>query len=364
MISKAEQLGASSAFGQARQAHSERRRAFANATGQDLNTAATGTLRVPVVQLAHNPGNPRASLKAVAEMAESILARDILQPLTVVTRAAFLAVNESAQDQEAIGEAAYVVIDGNRRLAGAKQAGVDDVPVHVDDTLAESAETILEAALIAAVQHEDLEPIDEARALLKLVEKHGSQRAVCRAIGKSSGFVSQRLALLNLTPELQEAVGAGSLPVEVGRKVGKLPEQDQPAAVQEELAKRDRKAKEEVRKRPPAGPGAYAVSTPETPTAGEQGTAEGPKPAPLGAYGVSTQQTPAPADAPVPVPAAREAAAPTPAATAPAGSKPVVKMPWHDGDGVADIVLARMTADQRDILVKRLLAAAGTTASQ
>ncbi|GAA3126408.1 hypothetical protein GCM10020254_87300 [Streptomyces goshikiensis] len=148
--------------------------------------------------------------------------RGIIQPLTVVTRLAFL---DAHPGQSELGRAAFVVVDGNRRLAAARLAGLDDVPVHVDDSLAESADILLETALTAAVQHESLDPLDEAKALARLVEVHGSQRAVARALGKSSPWVTQRIALLKLTPELQAAVEDRSLPVEIARNVGQLPAQ-------------------------------------------------------------------------------------------------------------------------------------------
>ncbi|MGW1089639.1 hypothetical protein ACWD4L_25780 [Streptomyces sp. NPDC002596] len=53
----------------------------------------------------------------------------------------------------------------------------------------------------SAFQDESLDPLDEAKALLRFVEVHGSQRAVARALGKSSPWVTQRIALLKLTPE-------------------------------------------------------------------------------------------------------------------------------------------------------------------
>ncbi|WP_442812665.1 hypothetical protein [Streptomyces sp. NBC_01343] len=60
---------------------------------------------------------------------------------------------------------------------------------------------------------------------------HGSQRAVARALGKSGGWVTQRMALLKLTPNLKQAVEDKTLPVEVARRVGRMSsEQQQEAA--------------------------------------------------------------------------------------------------------------------------------------
>ncbi|MEU9671812.1 ParB/RepB/Spo0J family partition protein [Streptomyces bobili] len=206
-MSKADALGGSATFDAVAQPMSSRAASFAAFAGQTSEPLAKPTAahnetpRVPVDRLAPNPYNPRATLAAIEEMADSLTGKGVIQPLTVVTRGAFLAAHpEHASDLEV---ADYVVVDGNRRLAGANLAGLDDLPVHVNDSLAEDADTLLETALTAAVQHEDLEPLDEARALQRLVEVHGSQRAVARSLGKSSGWVTQRLALLNLTPELR-----------------------------------------------------------------------------------------------------------------------------------------------------------------
>ncbi|MFH0240868.1 ParB/RepB/Spo0J family partition protein [Streptomyces sp. HK10] len=201
-------------------------------------------------------------------MADSLTGRGVIQPLTVVTRQAFLEAHPDHDD--ALGPAEYVVVDGNRRLEGAKLAGLDDVPVHIDDALAENADTLLETALTAAVQHENLDPLDEAKALQRLIEVHDSQRAVARALGKSSGWVTQRLALLKHTLGLQKAVEDKSLPVEVARRVGQLPEQQQHDAAQEALTERT----ENKKRRRQLSRGAYAVST----TSPAPGSSEGAKP--------------------------------------------------------------------------------------
>lgn len=251
-------------------------------------------------------------------MADSLTSRGIIQPLTVVTRSAFLAAHPG-QD-EALGTAQYVVVDGNRRLAGAKMAGIDDVPVHVDDSLAEDADTLLETALTAAVQHEDLAPLDEAKALQRLVEVHGSQRAVARSLGKSSGWVTQRLTLLKLTPDLQQAVEDKKLPVEVARTVGQLPEQQQGGAAEAALARREQKRT--ARKQ-----GAYAVSTPTEPAA-DPADAVVPKPMPIAS---DTHQASQPAQHQV----------------------DAERMPWTDGAAVMDTAFGRLSAPQRSAFILR-----------
>ncbi|MGW6973746.1 ParB/RepB/Spo0J family partition protein [Streptomyces sp. NPDC054952] len=175
---------------------------------------------VELSALAHNPFNPRSELTEIEETAASLSERGQLQPVAVVRRAAFLAVHGDQAEQ--IGDAEYVVIDGNRRLASAHVAGVAKLRIDVNDSLASSAADILEAALMANVHRVDVAPLDQAQALQELVGVHGSQATVAKRLGKSPGWVSQRLALLELAPDLQEKVAEGALPVRDGRRIGKL----------------------------------------------------------------------------------------------------------------------------------------------
>ncbi|MFL4910917.1 ParB/RepB/Spo0J family partition protein [Streptomyces sp. MMS24-I2-30] len=268
-MSKADALGGSATFDAVAHPMSSRAASFAAFAGQTSEPSASPTAahnetpRIPVDQLAANPYNPRLTLAAIEEMADSLASKGAIQPITIVTRDAFLAAHpDHASD---LAAADYVVVDGNRRLAGAKLAGIDDLPVHVDDSLAEDADTLLETALIAAVQHEDLEPLDEARALQRLVEVHGSQRAVARSLGKSSGWVTQRLALLNLTAELKQAVSEKTMPLDVARTVGQLPEQQQHSAAEQVLQQRAAKKRERTKKaKQPAPPRTEAGAPQQT----------------------------------------------------------------------------------------------------
>lgn len=177
--------------------------------------------------LAHNPFNPREELTELEETADSLQAKGQIQPVTVTRRAAFLQAHPGQEDQ--IGEAEYVVIDGNRRLAAAALAGLEELRIDVNDDLAVSAADILESALIANIHRVDVPPIDQARAIKELLTKHGSQEAVAKRLGKSGAWVSQRLALLQLPEDLQEKVEAGELTVRDGRRIGRLPADQQHA---------------------------------------------------------------------------------------------------------------------------------------
>ncbi|WP_424216736.1 ParB/RepB/Spo0J family partition protein (plasmid) [Streptomyces sp. BI20] len=398
-MSKADRLGGSATFDAVAQPMSSRAASFARFAGQDTPQPAAppagptprNSPRLPVADIAHNPYNPREELREIEDLADSLAARGAIQPVTVVTRDAFLAAHPG--HESSIGEAGYIVVDGNRRLAAANLAGLDDLPVHLDDSLATDADTLLETALVAAIQHRDLEPLEQAQALQTLVDKYGSQRKVATALHKSSGWVTQRLALLKLTPELQQAVEDRTLPVEVARKVGRLPQQQQQNAVDEALAVREAERAERRREPAPeeaggaaAGPSAYAVSTPEAPE---------PTPAQPAHTAVPASTTPAePARTAPPTADARPGADREPASTAPkpahtgrpgerastssASPAPtggvleqpedeedgnlvdirrLTRMPWHDGHQVADLVLEKMAPAQRAVLLERLMAA-------
>ncbi|WP_314416186.1 ParB/RepB/Spo0J family partition protein [Streptomyces kroppenstedtii] len=175
--------------------------------------------------LAHNPFNPREELTNVQETADSLQAKGQIQPVTVARRAAFLTAHPG--QEKTLGEAEYVVIDGNRRLAAARLANLEELRIDVNDDLAASAADILESALIANIHREDVPPMDQAKAIQGLVKVHGSQGEVARRLGKTPAWVSQRMALLELTPELQKQVEAGELKVKPARRIGRLPKEEQ-----------------------------------------------------------------------------------------------------------------------------------------
>ncbi|MEE1931464.1 ParB/RepB/Spo0J family partition protein [Streptomyces sp. TRM 70351] len=228
-MSKADKLRTSASFGQAR-AVSARRAAIGAATGAPTLGVPAPT-RAPLKALAPNPFNPRDELTDIEETAASLAERGQIQPVAVVHRSAFLSAHPGRDED--LGEAEYVVIDGNRRLAAAASAGLEELRIDVNDDLAASAADLLESALIANVHRVDVPPLDQAKAIQELVSVHGSQSQVAKRLGKTPAWVSQRLALLQLTPDLQEKVESGDLRVEPARRIGRLPKEQQAAAADE-----------------------------------------------------------------------------------------------------------------------------------
>ncbi|MFE3582397.1 ParB/RepB/Spo0J family partition protein [Streptomyces vinaceus] len=232
-MSKADKLGVSASFARAQPVGvSPRRAAIAEATGAPTSGMAAPS-EVPIEALAHNPFNLREDLTELDELAQSLISRGQLQPLAVATRMAFMEAHPGQTD--GLGRAPYVVIDGNRRLAAAQLAGLKTMHIHVNDALSASAADILESALIANVHRVDVAPMDQARALQELVDVHGSQAQVAKRLGKTAAWVSQRLTLLNLTPDLQEKVDTGELKVEPARRIGRLPQEEQAEAAEDTL---------------------------------------------------------------------------------------------------------------------------------
>ena len=121
---------------------------------------------------------------ALYELAESIKAQGILQPILV------------RQLQDGPNQGKYEIIAGERRFRAAKLAGLDSVPVLVRDVPNEVAAAM---ALIENIQREDLNPLEEAQGLQRLVKEFGlTHEQAAQAVGRSRSAASNLLRLLNL----------------------------------------------------------------------------------------------------------------------------------------------------------------------
>ncbi|GAB1340338.1 hypothetical protein ACE1SV_69280 [Streptomyces sp. E-15] len=256
-MSKADQLGAGR-FGGARPV-SARRQAVAAATGVPTDgVAPPGEL--PVGRISPNPDNPRSQLGDLTDLTGSLSTHGQKQAITVMNRDAYLAANpDRASDLEP--NTTHVVIDGSSRLAAAREAGLATIKVMVSDDQGSTSEELLESALVANIHRQDLEELDEARALQRLLAIHGSQTALAKRLHRSQGWVSQRLALLTLTPELQALIGRE--PIDLLRAVGNKPADQQMAALEALKAERARRDAEKAARK--------AARQPE-PTAADLGT--------------------------------------------------------------------------------------------
>ncbi|MEU3408933.1 ParB/RepB/Spo0J family partition protein [Streptomyces sp. NPDC006670] len=173
-----------------------------------------------------NPENPRETLGDLEGLIGSLMEVGQVTAITVATVDAYLKGRPDRQGELEPG-ARFVVVDGHRRLAAAREAGLSTLKVTVNDAFAATDETLLEAAFVANAQREDLTEIEEAHALQRLVEHYGSQHKVAARLGLTQPYVSQRLSLLALAPDLQADLVAGKRKLEHVRGLAKLSHNEQ-----------------------------------------------------------------------------------------------------------------------------------------
>ncbi|HEY8359658.1 MAG TPA: ParB/RepB/Spo0J family partition protein [Ramlibacter sp.] len=134
---------------------------------------------------------------ALYELAESIKAQGIMQPILV----------RQLSDGPNAGK--YEIIAGERRFRAAKLAGLESVPVLVRDVPNEAAAAM---ALIENIQREDLNPLEEAQGLQRLIKDFGlTHEQAAQAVGRSRSAASNLLRLLNLAEPVQSMLMAGDL---------------------------------------------------------------------------------------------------------------------------------------------------------
>lgn len=157
--------------------------------------AARGGIRqIPVASIEPNPDQPRRIFaeEALAELAESISARGVIQPIIVRPHGH-----------------RFQIVAGERRWRASQKARLHEIPAIVREF---SDEETLEVALVENIQRRDLNAIEEAQAYKRLVDDYGhTQEALGRIVHKSRSHVANLLRLLDLPAKVQVMVGAGQL---------------------------------------------------------------------------------------------------------------------------------------------------------
>ncbi|MDX2918341.1 MULTISPECIES: ParB/RepB/Spo0J family partition protein [Streptomyces] len=266
-MSKADTLRASASFGQARGGISARRAAIEAAAAAPTD-GAPPPLKLPVDVISLNPANPREELGDLTDLGASLRDHGQKTAISIMSRFAYLEGNPDRKDDLEEGTK-YVVIDGNTRLAAAREAGLTEIKVMLDDELGSNPDEILESAFVANIHRQDLDPLDEARVLKQLLEIHRTQEALAARLHRSQGWVSQRLALLSLTPELKEKLQSGEESAALLRRVGKKKPEEQEEHLRQLKAKEQRAPRRNAAPKPSAIPAPappardhYAVMTP------------------------------------------------------------------------------------------------------
>ncbi len=161
---------------------------------------------------------------ALYELAESIKAQGIMQPILV------------RQLSQGPNAGKYEIIAGERRFRASKLAGLDKVPVLVRDVPNEAAAAM---ALIENIQREDLNPLEEAQGLQRLIREFGlTHEAAAQAVGRSRSAASNLLRLLNLAEPVQTMLMAGDLDMGHARALLALDKATQITAANQIAAKK------------------------------------------------------------------------------------------------------------------------------
>lgn len=167
------------------------------------------TLDIDMLQPGRYQPRTRMDSASLAELAESIKAQGIMQPILV----------------RPLPNSQYEIIAGERRWRGARLAGLTEVPVLVREVPDEAA---LAMALIENIQRENLNPLEEASGIRRLVDEFAmTHDTAAAAVGRSRSAVSNLLRLLNLPQPVQDLVMEGKLDMGHARALLGLPRAQQ-----------------------------------------------------------------------------------------------------------------------------------------
>jgi len=199
----------------------------------------SGVREVEIARIGPNPNQPRSHFdeEALAELADSIAERGILQPILLRRN----------------GEEAFEIIAGERRWRAAQRAGLHSIPAVVRDGVDE--EETAELALIENIQREDLNAIEEAEGFRQLINRYGhTQEAVAQIVHKSRSHVANLLRLLDLPEFVRQSLMRGDINMGHARAVAAAPD---PENLTREIVKKGLSVRQaEARaKRAKKGPG-------------------------------------------------------------------------------------------------------------
>lgn len=156
---------------------------------------------LPLDLLTRGKYQPRLDMRpeSLGELADSIKAQGLIQPILVRP----LAPRNPGESQR------YEIIAGERRWRAAQMAGLAEIPAVIRDVPDEAAVAM---ALIENIQRENLNPLEEAQALFRLIEEFGlTHQSAAEAVGRSRAAVSNLLRLMDLADEVKQLVAQRSI---------------------------------------------------------------------------------------------------------------------------------------------------------
>lgn len=170
---------------------------------------------LPVDLIQRGRYQPRVDMRTetLQELADSIKAQGVVQPILV---------------RRLAEQGRYEIIAGERRWRAAQIAGLHEIPAVIREVTDQSA---MSMGLIENIQREELNPIEEATALARLVNEFGlTHQEVAEAIGRSRAAVSNLMRLLELAEPVKRMVEVGDIEMGHARAMLALPVEQQPAA--------------------------------------------------------------------------------------------------------------------------------------
>jgi ParB family chromosome partitioning protein len=202
-------------------------------------------LQLPVEQILPGDSQPRQKFDDVAlsELAESIRAHGIIQPIVVRQR---------PLQNQAGSAMQYEIIAGERRWRAAQKAGLKSIPVVISDAAENDTLTL---ALVENLQREDLNPIEEAEAFHRLHETLGyTQQEIAEAVGKDRTTVANSLRLLKLPAPVRQQVLSGELTMGHARALLALDDADEIEKLGREVVARKWSVRQTEKAAQPASP--------------------------------------------------------------------------------------------------------------
>lgn len=349
-MSKAKNLGAGVSFAQARPISA--RRAAIGAATDAPTVGVPDPTELPLHLISQNPDNPREALRDLDGLTDSIREIGLVNSITVATIEAYRSARPDRADRIDEG-AGYIVVDGHRRLEAARRAGAQVIRVSVNNDLVATDETLLEAAFVANVHRDDMNPIEQAHALKKLVEFYGSQNKAAKRLGIGQSTISSKLSILDLDPALQSDLVEGRRTIEHVRNLSKLTPEEQQAKADARAAAAEKKAtaKRELSRRdnsPTEKSAASTTASQRNETAADLSRRDNPSSAHTTGEDLPAQRNGSDPQEGVSHPFSVQPVANTPSAPPKDGG-----VPWHDGAALMDTAFDRLDPAQRSAFILR-----------
>ncbi len=162
-------------------------------------------VEIPLTEIRSNPYQPRQEFdeESLKEFAESIKAHGVIQPIIV---------KKSIKG--------YELVAGERRTRASKMAGKETIPAIIREF---DDDEMMEIALVENIQREDLNPVEEAEALSKIIEKNNlTQEEASKKFGKSRSYITNILGLLKLPDKTKKYLKEGKITMGHARVLSKL----------------------------------------------------------------------------------------------------------------------------------------------